>query len=217
MQKVLYAIGGLFVALIVIGLALPRLAVVSVSERIDAYSATVFALVNDPDRMALWAPWLDADPNARVVLSGPDRGIDAAMTWDGPIIGIGSQVIRKSEPFSHVEFAINPGETGNARAWFDLEDVNGATVVSWSFETDHGFNLVGRYFAPLLSGIVRRDYERDSRIFASLPRPCPTSTSGTWRSSACSSMRCRSPTCRPRRALSRRPFRKRWAMPISKS
>lgn len=174
MQKLLYAIGGLFVVLILVGLALPRHASVSVNTRIDAYPATVFALVNDFRRVALWSPLLDADPNARVVFSGPPRGADAAMTWDGSVIGSGSQVIVDSRPFEYVETVINPGEAGAARSWFELAGSDDGTSITWHFETDYGLNLVGRYFAPLLAGVVERDYARGlanlRELAESLPR-----------------------------------------------
>lgn len=174
MQKLLYATGGLFVALILVGLALPRHASVAVSTRIDAYPATVFALVNDFRRVALWSPLLDTDPNARVVFSGPPRGVDAAITWDGNVIGSGSQVIVNSRPFDYVETVINPGEAGAARSWFEIAGDDGATSVSWHFEADYGLNLVGRYFALLLARVIEKDYARGlanlRELAESLPR-----------------------------------------------
>lgn len=172
-QKLLYAIGGLLLLLILIGLALPRHVSVSVSARIDAYPATVYVLVNDFDRVRLWSPWLETDPNARVIVSGAERGVGASMTWDGPVIGTGSQIISASEPFSHVAYAINPNGPGSARAWFDLEPDAGFTSATWSFESDYGFNLVGRYFAPLLAGIVKRDYARGLARLAELAETMP--------------------------------------------
>ena len=157
MQKLVYSIGAFVALLIIVGLLLPSSATVSASVRIDAHAATVFALVNDLRRVRQWSPLLDSDPNARVVFSGPERGVDAAMTWDGTIIGSGTQVITASQPFEFVETAINPGEPGAARAWFDLVGGSGETVVTWTFETDYGYNLVGRYFALLLKSIVKRD------------------------------------------------------------
>lgn len=157
MQKLVYSIGSFIALLILVGLLLPAKATVSASVRIDTHAATVFALLNDFRRVRLWSPMLDTDPNARVVFSGPERGVDAAMTWDGMIIGTGTQVITVSRPFEYVETAINPGERGAARAWFDLVSGNGQTVVTWTFEADYGYNLVGRYFALLLKSVVKRD------------------------------------------------------------
>ncbi len=157
MQKLLYSIGGFVALLIIVGLLLPARATISTSVMIDTHGATVFALLNDFRRVRLWSPMLDTDPNARVVFSGPERGVDAQMTWDGRIIGSGTQVITASRPFEYVETAINPGERGAARAWFELVAGNGQTAVTWTFEADYGYNLVGRYFALLLKGVVKRD------------------------------------------------------------
>jgi len=173
-QKVFYGIVALIISLVLIGLALPRHARVQAEIHIDAYPATVFALVNDFHRVSLWSPLLDTDPNARVVHAGPARGVGATMTWDGAIIGTGTQTIIASRPFEYVENAINPGESGEARSWFDIAAADGMTRVAWSFETDYGYNVVGRYFALLLAGIVRRDYEAGlanlKELAESLPR-----------------------------------------------
>ena len=159
MQKLLYGIAAFIIALLIIGLTLPRYARVGVEAQIDAYPATVFALVNDFHRVALWSPWLEADPNAKVVISGPTRGVGATMTWDGTIIGTGTQVITDSRPFTYVATTINPGEPGEARTWFNLEGNGQSTQVTWRFETDYGYNVLGRFFGLAFAGIVRKDYE----------------------------------------------------------
>ena len=172
-QKLVYSIGAFVVLLVVVGLVLPGKATVSATIRVDAHAATVFALVNDFRRVRLWSPVLDTDPNARVVFSGPERGVDAAMTWDGTIIGSGTQVIIESRPFEYVETVINPGESGAARAWFDLVGGNGQTVITWTFEADYGYNLVGRYFALLWKGVIRREYSQGLATLKELAESLP--------------------------------------------
>mgnify|MGYP000337876592 CR=1 FL=1 len=159
MQKVLYGILASLVALILIGFTLPRTHIVEVSREIDAHQATVFALVNDFHRFTLWAPWADTDPNARFIYSGPTRGEGATVTWDGAIVGSGTQTIVASRPFELVDIVINPGEPGEARTWFRLEPGTGTTIVHWGFEADYGMNIVGRYFAAMLGSVVAREYE----------------------------------------------------------
>jgi len=157
-QKFLYGIAGIIV-LLIISLALPRHARVDVTTSIDAHPATVFALINDFHRVSLWSPWLDTDPNARIVYSGPVRGLGATMTWDGAIIGTGTQVIKEIRPFEFIDTVTNPGESGEYRAWFDLEGRDGTTIVTWGYEADQGYNVLARYFSLFLAGVVQRDYE----------------------------------------------------------
>lgn len=159
MQKLLYGIASFIGLFIIVGLVLPRHARIEATTSIDAHRPIVFALINDFHRVSLWSPWLDTDPNARIVFSGPVRGVGAAMTWDGAIIGTGTQVIKETRPFEFIETAINPGESGEHRSWFELEGQNGTTTVTWSYEADQGYNVVARYFSLLLSGVVQRDYE----------------------------------------------------------
>jgi effector-binding domain-containing protein/uncharacterized protein YndB with AHSA1/START domain len=172
--KVLYGIVAVIILLILIGLALPRAHQIEVQIEIDAQPATVFALVNDFRRFTLWSPWRDTDPNARFVYSGSTRGQGATMTWDGAIIGSGTQTIEESRPFEFVEIIMNKDEPGEATSWFRLTPGVGTTIVHWGFEKDHGLNIVGRYFASMLGGIVARDYEAGlaklKEMAESLPR-----------------------------------------------
>ncbi len=174
MQKVLFGVG-VFVALLLLGgLALPSHSRFVVTADIDAPRATVFALVNDMRRKDLWSPVTATDPNARIIFSGPARGVGSTLTWDGSIAGSGTQSITVSRPFEFVATVINAGEAGESRTWFELADGVGFTRVLWGFEHDYGLNVVGRYFGLMVTGVIRRDYEKHLgglRMLAeSLPR-----------------------------------------------
>ena len=174
MQKVLYGVVGAVALVVLIGFALPRVHRVEVTTEVDAQPATVFALVNDFRRFTLWAPWTDTDPNARFIYSGASRGAGAMVTWDGTIIGSGTQSITESRPFEYVGIVMSPGEPGEARSWFRLVPGIGTTKVHWGFEADYGMNIVGRYFASMLGSVVARDYEAGlanlKELAESLPR-----------------------------------------------
>jgi effector-binding domain-containing protein len=172
-QKFLYGIGAFVALLIIIGLALPRHGRVEVSATIDAQPAAVFALINDFRRVQLWSPRNATDPNARVVYSGPTRGVGATMTWDGIIIGSGTQTITESRPWEYVGTIMNRGEAGEARTWFDIAAQGDGTRVTWGFEHDHGLNLVGRYVAPLLSGVLQREHEQGLAALRELAETLP--------------------------------------------
>ena len=158
-QKVLYAIGGLILLLIFVGLMLPRTAVVVASIDTSARPATLYAQLNDFRRFNLWSPAMKADPNARVIYSGPSRGVGATMTWDGLVLGTGTQTITASQPFELVETIINQGESGEARTRFEIIDGGNITNVLWTFEADYGYNIVGRYASLLLLRVIQRDYQ----------------------------------------------------------
>lgn len=158
MRKILYGSIILIAVLVAIGLLLPRHTRVDVTARVDAHPSTVFALLNDFRRVELWSPFFDTDPNARIVHSGPPRGVGATITWDGAIIGTGTQVITASNPFEMVETVLNPGESGEARTRFELSANDRVTEVSWQFETDYGLNIVGRFLGLAFAGVVRREF-----------------------------------------------------------
>lgn len=174
LQKVLYGIIAAVVLLVVIGLALPRTHRVEATIEIDAHQATVFALVNDFRRFALWAPWGDVDPNARFIHSGSQRGEGAMLTWDGAVIGSGVQLIEESRPYEYVGIVMNPGEPGAARSWFRLAPGTGTTIVHWGFEADYGLNIVGRYFASMLGSVVARDYQTGLAALKELAESLPS-------------------------------------------
>lgn len=173
MQKIVYGTAAAIGLIILIGLALPRHTLVAVEAKIHAHPATVFALVNDFHRLTLWSPWIETDPNARIIYSGPDRGVGATMTWDGTIIGSGTQTITESRPFEYVSSIINSAEASESRTGFDLSGQDGVTTITWSFERDHGYNLVGRYFSSILGSVVRRDYEIGLASLAALAESLP--------------------------------------------
>ena len=174
MRRLLLASVSLIALLLVIGLALPRHGHVQAAIDIDAYPATVFALANDFRRMSLWSSLTDSDPNTRVVFSGPARGVGAIMTWDGAIIGSGTQVISASEPVQRIEISMNPGAAGEARSTLRFNQNNGTTRVTWSQDIDYGFNVAGRYLDLLRRDMIRDNYEtglaRLKELAESLPR-----------------------------------------------
>lgn len=178
LQKVVYAVAALFLVLLAVGLVLPGESRFEVSTTIAAPPATVFALVNDPRRRQLWAPLAAADPNARVDFSGPRRGVGATVTWNGPVVGSGTETITASNAYSRVESRLNAGEPGEASSWFALRPVLGGTEVSRGFEHDYGLNIVGRYAGLVLTGVIRRDYENSLESLRTVAENLPAADFG---------------------------------------
>lgn len=143
-----------------VGLLLPSTVHVERSIQIDAPQSTVFALVNGFARFNEWAPWVKIDPNTVYSYDGPAQGVGAKQAWesDHSSVGTGSQVITASEPYSRVESELDFGPQGTAQAFFQLTPEGDATQVVWGFDTDFGYNLMGRYMGLFMDGIIGTQY-----------------------------------------------------------
>jgi len=160
--------------LIVVGIILPSRSLVERDILIDAHAATIFALLNDFRQVSKWSPALDGDPNARIVINGPARGVGASIYWDGHIIGEGRQTIIDSVPYERLTAQLELGDQAPATATFTLSAEAGMTRVVWLHDSDHGFNLVGRYFGLLQGSIVGTEQDeglsRLKELAENLPR-----------------------------------------------
>ena len=173
-----YAVLGFIAVLFLIGLALPRHAIVETSIRTDAQPATVFALVNDFRHVSLWTTRYDADPNVRLVYRGPRRGVGATVSWDSALIGSGTEVIVESHPFESVVTAVNPGEPGESSNRYRITAVGTGTELTWRFETDYGFNVLARFMALLVRGVLEKELADGIENLAALAASQPRTDSG---------------------------------------
>jgi len=148
--------------LAVVGFFLPSTAHVERDITIGAPPCTVFATVNTFQTFNEWSPWYELDPETTYSFSGPPIGPGARMSWtsDNPDVGNGSQEIVASEPCSLVRTKLDFADEGTADAFFRLEPAGTATRVTWGFETDFGYNLIGRYFGLFFDSMLGPDYEK---------------------------------------------------------
>jgi effector-binding domain-containing protein len=162
LKKFLLFLALLAVLLIVVGFFLPSTAHVERSITIGAPPCTIFAVVNTFQTFNEWSPWYELDPNTRYTFSGPPIGPGAKMSWtsDNPDVGNGSQEIVASEPCTLVRTKLDFGEEGVADAFFRLEPAGTATRATWGFDTDFGYNLIGRYFGLFFDSMLGPDYEK---------------------------------------------------------
>jgi len=172
-RKIAYSTGGVLLVLMMVGLFLPATAHVERQIQIAAPPAIVFALVNDFHQINQWSPWLDTDPNALYTISGPTRCVGATLSWDGRIVGKGSQVIMESEPFYRIVSELDLDSQGQALGTFEFLQTEKGTNVIWSFDNDFGLNLVGRYFGLMLDGMVGPDYEKGLQSLRTMAENLP--------------------------------------------
>ena len=174
MQRILFATLAAFMAFLLAGLFLPRFARVELTAEMDAPPSVVFAQAEDLGRLEQWATLYVDDPDIRIGRSSAPRGVGATLEWDGPLAGSGVLEIAESDAYEYVAYRLNPGEPGEAVSWLELERTTAGTRVTYGFELDYGFNLVGRYFGLLWAGVIRRDLRRGldrlTAIVEALPR-----------------------------------------------
>ena len=123
--------------------------------------------------------WLDGDPNARINIAGPVRGVGASMDWDGQIIGSGRRTITHSTAFTSVTSILELDNGATVDTHFSIVRQGTMTKLNWSYERNYGFNLAGRYFALLVDSIVGPDSEEDLARLKSFAENLPRSDFST--------------------------------------
>jgi uncharacterized protein YndB with AHSA1/START domain len=171
----LNGLGLLAVSLSVIGLLLPDNTHVERRIEIISTPAAIFALVNDLRSFNQWSPWARIDPKTRYTFSGPSAGVGARMAWasDNPNVGSGSQEIIKSEPQHRVELALDFGAQGNAVAYYDIEPAGDGVAFTWGFDSQFGYDLLGRYFGLMMDQWIGAEYEKGLRNLKVLAEKSP--------------------------------------------
>lgn len=173
MKKILAASAGFVLLLIVIGMFLPSRLQVERDILIDTHAATIFALLNDFRQVSKWSPVLESDPNAQIDISGPPRGVDASIYWNGHIIGRGRKTIIESVPYEKITTQFELGDQAPATATYTLSSEEEMTRVVWLHESDYGFNLVGRYFGMVQNPVIGREQEEGLRRLKELAENLP--------------------------------------------
>lgn len=162
LKKALIALAIVLGILILIGLALPNSVHVERSVTIKSPPSAVFNIVNDIRQFNQWSPWAGVDPDTQYTFEGPPSGVGAKMSWssENPGVGSGSLEIVGSDPNHKVTFALNFGPQGTATSYYELQPEGAKTVVIWGFDSDFGYDLVGRYFSLFMDSLIGSEYEK---------------------------------------------------------
>jgi len=161
LRRLLIALVGLAIIVIVVGFFLPDQAHVERSIEMSARPAEVYKLVSNFHEFNKWSPWYKLDPDAQYVYEGPDSGVGAKMSWhsEKPEVGAGSQEILEAEPHTWVKSLLDFGEQGTAFATFKIEPVGEGSHVTWGLDSEFGYDILGRYFGLLFERLIGPDYE----------------------------------------------------------
>ena len=171
----------LIAAFVVTGYLLPKQVHIERSIVVERPASMMFELLNSYRHFNGWSPWARRDPKAQFIISGPDSGVGARMSWVGEphLVGSGWQEIVASKPYELINIKLDFDAQGLADTGFALSTEGDATRVTWFFDSDltEGVNFLdsflARYFGLLFDRWVGGDYEQglaNLKIFAeSLP------------------------------------------------
>jgi len=152
LKRILIGIVAVVVILVVVGFLLPKTRHVERSVVIDAPPCVVFAQVDGFSLFNDWSPFVAVNPDAEYVFEGPAFGVGSKMTWTAtdPSAETGGQTIVASTPYERVDVELDLGSQGVSQVAYLLRPENQGTRLTWTFDTDFGLNIFGRYFGLIL-------------------------------------------------------------------
>ena len=168
MRKVGIVFLFLIAAFVVTGYMLPKQVHIERSIVVERPASMMFELLNSYRYFNEWSPWAKRDPKAQFIISGPDSGVGARMSWVGEphLVGSGWQEIVASKPYELINIKLDFDAQGLADTGFALTAQGDATRVTWFFDSDltEGVNFLdsflARYFGLLFDRWVGGDYEQ---------------------------------------------------------
>ena len=87
------ALAAIVALVFIIALFVPKQFVYEKTIVINAPIDSVWGNTASLSAMDKWSPWNDHDPNMKKEYSGIDGTVGAKQSWDGKVVGIGSQTI----------------------------------------------------------------------------------------------------------------------------
>ena len=140
-RKIAIAIAALAAVLVAVIALQPGTFAIERATEISAPPDVVFAHLDSPTAMDVWSPWVKMDPQQTLTHEGPERGVGAAESWEGPKAGAGRLEITAVKPNEEVEMRLDfrkPMQATN-RALFTVTPAGETTRVTWRMEGENNF------------------------------------------------------------------------------
>jgi hypothetical protein len=149
-KKILFALVGVIILLIIIGFFLPGSIEVTRTITINAPAQSSFEEVNNLERWKNWSYWNTLDPAMKVTYGDPTSGTGAWYSWEGPEVGKGKLTITESVPNASIKADLDFMEQGTAKSWYIFEPEGDHTKVTMGFNTEFGYNPFMRWLGATL-------------------------------------------------------------------
>ncbi len=150
-KKILLALAGLVVVLVIIGFFLPSKTEITRSILVNAPAGYIFEEVNNLENNPKWSYWNNLyKDNMTVTYGSIKAGAGAISEWSGEESGNGKMTITESIPDKSVKMDLDFMDQGTAKSWYTFEPEGEGTRVTTGFEADMGFNPLMRWMAATL-------------------------------------------------------------------
>ena len=160
--RIILWIGGIILALAIIGAFLPGNAFVSRSITINAPASTVYGVLNDLKTYNSWMPWNQKDPYMQVQYAPVTEGKGAWYKWKSNHreVGEGQLTITESIPGKTVTTSLlfEGFDEPSVGGW-ELSAKNGVTEVTWRMDANMGHNPLNRWFGLFFDRMLGPDFE----------------------------------------------------------
>jgi len=161
-KKIAIVLGVLAVILIAVIALQPAEFAIERETVIAAPAEVVFAHLESPKALDAWSPWMKMDPKMTVTHEGPETGVGASESWNGPEMGAGSLTITGVKPNEEVELKLDfvkPMQATN-RALLTLTPVGEGTRVAWRMEGTNNFAAKAASLVMNMDEMVGGTFER---------------------------------------------------------
>jgi hypothetical protein len=127
------AILAIVLVILIVALFVPKTFEYQKSIGISAPIDSVWQNTNSLAALDKWSPWNDHDPNMKKEMTGEDGSVGAKQSWDGKIVGSGSQtIVNVQKPIlleTKLDF-VKPHES-HGKAYVKLVTDGAGTKVTW--------------------------------------------------------------------------------------
>jgi hypothetical protein len=117
--------------------------------RIAAPPAVVAAHIENLRAMDVWSPWAQMDPEMRIQYEGPEAGVGARSSWEGPQMGKGRLTVTAVQP-ERIEMQLEMLEPMHAsnQIRFYVVPVGADSDVTWQMDGHN--NFIGKAFSLVM-------------------------------------------------------------------
>lgn len=160
--KLLLALVGLVLLIVIVGIFLPRQVRVQRSLSMNAPTDVIYGEINNLKSWPKWSAWHRLDPKMEITYAGPEAGPGASYSWKSTHKDVGNGTMSiTSGAADSIATQMDFMEHGKASATFRFTKDGNATKVTWTMLSDMGSNPVAKLFGFLfMDKMVGSDFEK---------------------------------------------------------